>query len=140
MDFFKTPTKPPVVVTEDPSTGQPMVTVAKEEAPEAGASTPAAATTEKTTLAAPVAATTPKAVAVAAASKTTEAKVITNEKKYGDYPFIDFFINAQIKTVRVFIKVDHLNSGMMGNYYILTPRYPMNDRALKLGVSWRFFD
>ena len=37
MDFFKTPTKPPVVVTEDPSTGQPMVTVAKEEAPEAGA-------------------------------------------------------------------------------------------------------
>ena len=65
---------------------------------------------------------------------------LQNEKKYGDYPFIDFFINAQIKTVRVFIKVDHLNSGMMGNYYILTPRYPMNDRALKLGVSWRFFD
>ena len=92
MDFFKTPTKPPVVVTEDPSTGQPMVTVAKEEAPEAGASTPAAATTEKTTLAAPVApvaATTPKAVAPA--SKTTEAKVITNEKKYGDINFISWY-------------------------------------------------
>jgi hypothetical protein len=65
---------------------------------------------------------------------------IQTEKKYGDYPFIDFFINAQIKTVRIFIKVDHLNSGLMGNYYMLTPHYPMSDRAFKFGISWRFFD
>ncbi|OFY83941.1 MAG: hypothetical protein A3F72_06090 [Bacteroidetes bacterium RIFCSPLOWO2_12_FULL_35_15] len=65
---------------------------------------------------------------------------IQDNMKYGNYPFIDFFINARIKTVRVFIKIDHLNSGWMGKNYILTPHYPMNTRAFKLGVSWRFFD
>ncbi len=65
---------------------------------------------------------------------------LQNNKKYGDYPFIDFFINAQIKTVRIFIKIDHLNSGLMGNNYMITPHYPMNDRAFKFGVSWRFYD
>lgn len=65
---------------------------------------------------------------------------LQDNMKYGNYPFIDFFINARIKTVRVFIKIDHLNSGWMGKNYILTPHYPMNTRAFKLGVSWRFFD
>jgi len=65
---------------------------------------------------------------------------LQNSKKYGNYPFIDFFINARIKTVRIFFKIDHLNYGMSGSNYALTPGYPMNDRAFKLGVSWRFFD
>lgn len=65
---------------------------------------------------------------------------LQNDKEYGNYPFVDFFINARIKNVRVFFKIDHLNSGWMGNKYQMTPHYPMNDRAFKLGVSWRFFD
>ncbi len=65
---------------------------------------------------------------------------LQDEKQYGNYPFIDFFINARIKSVRVFFKIDHLNSGWMGNKYQMTPKYPMNDRAFKLGISWRFFD
>lgn len=65
---------------------------------------------------------------------------LQNNKKYGDYPFIDFFLNAQIKTVRLFIKIDHLNSGWEKNRSMLTPHYPMNDRAFKLGISWRFFN
>ncbi len=65
---------------------------------------------------------------------------LQDQKKYGNYPFIDFFVNAKIKTLRIFIKIDHLNSGWMEKNYILTPHYPMNTRAFKLGVSWRFFD
>lgn len=65
---------------------------------------------------------------------------LQNEKKYGAYPYIDFFINAHIKTVRIFFKVDHINAGLMGNKYMQTSNYPMNGRAFKLGVSWRFFD
>lgn len=65
---------------------------------------------------------------------------LQDKKKYGNYLFIDFFINVRIKTVRIFLKIDHLNNGFMGNNYMLTPNYPMNDRAFKLGVSWRFFD
>ncbi len=65
---------------------------------------------------------------------------LQDNKKYGNYPFIDFFINIKVKTVRVFFKIDHLNYGWMGNKYQMTPHYPMNDRAFKLGVSWRFYD
>jgi len=65
---------------------------------------------------------------------------LQDDRKYGNYPFIDFFINAKIKSVRIFFKIDHLNSGWMGNKYMMTADYPMNDRAFKLGISWRFFD
>jgi hypothetical protein len=65
---------------------------------------------------------------------------LQSEKKYGNYPYIDVFLNVRIKTVRVFIKVDHLNSGWSGSNYMLAPHYPMNDRLFKFGVSWRFWD
>jgi hypothetical protein len=65
---------------------------------------------------------------------------LQNEKKYGAYPFIDFFVNAQVKTVRVFFKIDHLNAGWNGNTYMLTPGYPYPDRTFKFGVSWKFYD
>lgn len=65
---------------------------------------------------------------------------LQNEKKQGNYPFIDFFLNAQIKSVRIFFKIDHLNSGWSGDNYAFTPNYPMNTRSFKLGISWRFYD
>jgi hypothetical protein len=65
---------------------------------------------------------------------------IQNQQKYGNYPVIDFFINARIKTARIFFKIDHFNNGMSGSNYMFIPGYPINGRAFKLGVSWRFFD
>jgi len=65
---------------------------------------------------------------------------LQNEQKLGNYPFIDLFLNAKIKSVRVFVKIDHINSGLMGNNYMLTPHYPYNDRMYKIGISWRFWD
>ncbi len=65
---------------------------------------------------------------------------LQNTTLCGNYPAINFFINAQLKTVRVFFKIDNLNYKMMQNDYVLTPNYPMNGRAFKFGVSWMFFD
>ncbi|MCW3084654.1 MAG: hypothetical protein JWP12_2020 [Bacteroidetes bacterium] len=65
---------------------------------------------------------------------------LQSQRKYGDYPFIDFFINAKIKTVRIFFKIDHLNSGLNSGSYILTPGYPYPGRTFKLGLSWKFYD
>jgi hypothetical protein len=65
---------------------------------------------------------------------------LQDKKKYGNYPFIDFFICAKIRTARIFFKIDHLNSGLMGYNYMIVPNYPINDRAFKFGVSWMFFD
>lgn len=65
---------------------------------------------------------------------------LQNNKKYGDYVALDFFINARIKSARIFFKIDHINNGLMSNNYMFIPGYPINGRAFKLGVSWRFFD
>lgn len=61
-------------------------------------------------------------------------------KPVGDYPFIDFFLNARIKPVRIFVKIDHITQGFLGNNYSLTPGYLQNDRAFKFGINWLFFD
>ena len=65
---------------------------------------------------------------------------IQDNVKVGDYPFIDFFINLQVKDVSMFFKIDHLNSGFMGNNFYLTPYYPTNSRAFKFGFNWLFND
>jgi hypothetical protein len=70
----------------------------------------------------------------------TDQFYLQDKKKYGNYPFVDVFINARIKTVRIFFKMDHINSGFSGKKYVLTPGYPYPERAFKFGVSWRFFD
>jgi hypothetical protein len=58
----------------------------------------------------------------------------------GNYPYIDFFLNARIKPVRIFVKIDHVAQGFLGNNYSLSPGYLQNDRAFKFGVNWIFFD
>ena len=61
-------------------------------------------------------------------------------REVGNYPFVDFFINAEIKPVRFFVLVDHMNQGLSGPNYLLTPNYPMADRSIKFGFTWLFWD
>jgi hypothetical protein len=65
---------------------------------------------------------------------------VQTTKTVGGYPFVDFFLNARIKPVRIFIKIDHVTQGFMGNNYSLSPGYLQNDRAFKFGINWLFFD
>lgn len=58
----------------------------------------------------------------------------------GNYPYIDFFLNARIRPVRIFVKIDHVAQGFLGSNYSLGPGYLQNDRAFKFGVNWIFFD
>lgn len=58
------------------------------------------------------------------------------DKQVGDYPYMDFFINARIANARMFIKVDHFNSGLLGNEYFNLVNYPLPDRNIKFGVVW----
>ena len=70
----------------------------------------------------------------------TNQYYVQTSQKVGNYPFIDFFLNARIKPVRVFVKIDHLTQGFLGSNYSLTPGYLQNDRAFKFGLNWLFFD
>jgi hypothetical protein len=58
----------------------------------------------------------------------------------GDYPFINAFFNFKVQRTRVFIMVDHLNSGFMGYKYNMVPSYPMNVRMFRYGVAWTFYN
>ncbi len=64
---------------------------------------------------------------------------IQESKKTGDFPLLDFFINAKIQEFRLFIKAEHFNSAF-GNYnYYSTPNYPYKDFTFRFGVIWDFF-
>lgn len=58
----------------------------------------------------------------------------------GNYPVADLYITARLKRVKLLVKMDHINQGLLANGYYQVPEYPVSQRALKLGISWEFFD
>ena len=62
------------------------------------------------------------------------------EKQYGNYPYVDFFVNAKLKRARLFIKLEHVNKGLSGNQYYTVYKHPMNPRVFRFGLSWRFYN
>lgn len=70
----------------------------------------------------------------------TSTFVNQQEEKVGNYPFIDAFVNLQLKRARIYVKFDHVNQGWPDAPYYTTYNYPGNPRSLKFGVSWNFYD
>ncbi|RZJ76344.1 MAG: hypothetical protein EOO45_02565 [Flavobacterium sp.] len=64
---------------------------------------------------------------------------VQDKKEFGDFPLIDFFLNAKIKQFRVFLKAEHFNSGFTGYNFYSAPNYPYRDFAFRFGVIWDFF-
>jgi hypothetical protein len=58
----------------------------------------------------------------------------------GNYPYLDVFVNINIKRARIFVKYEHFNAKLIGYNYIIVPDYPQLDAAFKFGISWLFFD
>ncbi len=63
-----------------------------------------------------------------------------NNEKTGNYPIINVFANASLKSALLFIKFEHVNAGMINDNYYMAYQYPMNSLSFKFGVSWRFFN
>lgn len=61
-------------------------------------------------------------------------------KKIGNYMYADAFVNVQIKRANVFLKYQHINSGWTNYNFYMSPHYPQQAAALKLGIIWRFYD
>ena len=63
------------------------------------------------------------------------------EVKIGNYPYLDLFVLAKWKRMRILLKLQHLNENLFGNgEYFQTALYPLNPRMFKLGISWSFYD
>lgn len=57
------------------------------------------------------------------------------EQKYGEYPYMDVFLNCHLKRARFFIQYNHLNLDWSNHHYVAMPGYALNPAFLKLGVS-----
>ena len=64
-----------------------------------------------------------------------------NESEVGNYPYIDAFIAAKWKRMRILLKYQHLNHNLFGNNeYFAVAHYPLNPGMFKIGISWTFYD
>lgn len=64
---------------------------------------------------------------------------VQNETKIGDFPLIDFFVNAKVKQARLFLKAEHFNSAWTGYNFYSAPNYPYRDFLVRFGIVWNFF-
>lgn len=63
------------------------------------------------------------------------------EKQFGGHPYVDAFVSAKWKRMRILIKLQHWNTNLFGNRdYFMALHYPQNRMMLKFGFSWSFYD
>lgn len=64
-----------------------------------------------------------------------------NEVQVGNYPYLDAFVSAKWKRMRILIKYQHWNYDLFGNGEMFQiAKYPLNPGMLKIGLSWAFYD
>lgn len=64
---------------------------------------------------------------------------VQQERKIGNFPMLDFFVNLKIQEFRLFVKAEHFNSSMTGYNYYSAPNYPYRDFTVRFGIIWDFF-
>ena len=64
---------------------------------------------------------------------------VQQQKEIGNFPMLDFFINARIRQTRIFLKAEHFNSAFTGNDFYSAPHYPYRDFMIRFGLVWNFF-
>jgi hypothetical protein len=73
-------------------------------------------------------------------SPATGLFYLQNEKKYGNYPYIDVYANLRLKRTIVFFKMLNVGTNFLDGEYITTPNYPMPRSTFRFGISWLFYD
>jgi Putative porin len=64
---------------------------------------------------------------------------VQNDRKIGNFPVADFFVNAKIQRTRIFFKAEHFNSSFTGNSFYSSPNNPYRDFTIRFGIVWNFF-
>ncbi len=64
---------------------------------------------------------------------------VQNKKEIGNYPNLDFFVNARIQRTRIYFKAEHFNSSLSGNNFYAAPNTPYRDFMIRFGLVWNFF-
>ena len=62
-----------------------------------------------------------------------------NSVEIGNFPRLDFFLNAKVRQTRIYLKAEHLNAAITGYNYFSAPDYPYRDFNIRFGLVWNFF-
>lgn len=65
--------------------------------------------------------------------------VLQNDTEIGNFPVLDFFVNAQIRRTRLYFKVENFSANFTGRNYYSAPNYPYRDLTVRFGLVWNFF-
>jgi hypothetical protein len=63
-----------------------------------------------------------------------------DEVTYNSYPYANVYLKATLQRTNLFIQYDYANQGLQSQGFYTVNRYPMQDRTLKIGVSWTFYN
>jgi len=69
----------------------------------------------------------------------TQQFYVQNDFEIPSYFLADVYVNIQIKTVKLFLKMSYINQKNQKGYFA-TPDYPGQPKNLDLGLSWMFYD
>lgn len=64
---------------------------------------------------------------------------VQRQTKIGGFPMLDFFVNARVRQVRIYLKAEHFNALFGDRNYYNTPNYPYRDFKVRFGLEWNFF-
>lgn len=73
-------------------------------------------------------------------SPATSQFYLQKEMKANFYPVTDVFVNMGIRSARIFIKMENLSQGWWLPGYYTALDYPAADKAVKIGISWMFWN
>lgn len=70
----------------------------------------------------------------------TQAFYLQDGNRPGSYPYLDVYLSARIRPVSFFVTFQNVLRELAGKGYYLVPGYYQPERALRLGLTWVFFD
>jgi len=70
----------------------------------------------------------------------TQQFYLQNKQKVEGYVLADVFANFRINRTRLFVKMAHVNQGVLAPGYYVTPDYLAMRRSFAFGVDWYLFD
>jgi hypothetical protein len=70
----------------------------------------------------------------------TQIFYLQSSKQSSNYPYVDVYLNARIRPVSFFVKLENALQNYVGRDYSLVKGYFQPDRCVRFGISWMFFD
>lgn len=62
-----------------------------------------------------------------------------NQIKIGNAPIIDIFVNAKVKTARIYLIAENISAKFSKPNYYAAPGIPYHDFMIRFGLVWTFF-